>query len=85
MSAQGKVLPTTAALITDDETGGYIQITTPEDIDTHVGMLTDQGRSCTVWVRRTALDDAVVQALTEVALDDDADRRETELDAWRQR
>lgn len=70
MTAQGKVLPTTAALITDDETGGYIQITSPGDIDTHVDMLTAQGRSCTVWVRRTMLDDAVVQALTEIALDE---------------
>lgn len=71
MTAQGKVLPTTAALITDDETGGYIQITTPEDIDTHVDMLTAQGRSCTVWVRRTLLTDEVLTLLTEPTLDDD--------------
>ncbi len=71
MTAQGKVLPTTAALITDDETGGYIQITTPEDIDTHVNMLTAQGRSCTAWVRRTLLTDEVLALLTEPTLDDD--------------
>lgn len=71
MTAQGKVLPTTAALITDDETGGYIQITTPEDIDTHVDMLTAQGRSCTAWVRRTSLTDEVLALLAEPKLDDD--------------
>jgi hypothetical protein len=70
VTAQGKVLAATAALITDDETGGYIQITTPADIDVHVDMLTAQGRSCTVWVRRTALDGDAAALLARPELDD---------------
>lgn len=70
MSAQGRVLPTTAALITDDETGGYVQITTPADIDTHVDMLTAQGRSCTVWLRRTVLDADAAALLARPELDE---------------
>lgn len=68
--AQGKVLPTTAALITDDETGGYIQITTPDDIDTHVDMLTANGRSCTVWLRRTVLEPDAAALLAQPELDE---------------
>jgi hypothetical protein len=71
VSAQGKVLATTAALITDDETGGYIQITTPDDIDIHVDMLTANGRSCTVWLRRTALGSDAAALLARPKLDED--------------
>lgn len=84
MTAQGKVLATTAALITDDQTGGYIQITTLGDIDTHVDMLTAQGRSCTVWMRRTMLDDDASALLAQPELDE-GDEESTVQDAWRQR
>lgn len=71
MTAQGKVLATTAALITDDDTGGYIQITTLEDVPLHVDMLTAQGRSCTTWVRANPLDIAAQSLLAVPELDDD--------------
>lgn len=70
MSAQGRVLAATAALITDDDTGGYIQITSPEDVPLHVDMLTAQGRSCTVWVRANPLDIAAQSLLTTPELDE---------------
>jgi len=79
MTAQPCILPTTVALITDDATGGFVQLTDLDQVDTHVAMLTAQGRDCTVWVRRQPLPAQTADTLAEVELE------ETVRDAWRQR
>jgi len=89
MTAQPKVLPTTVALITDDATGGFVQLANLDEVDTHVDMLTAQGRDCTVWVRRPRTLTAEVVADAGFYLVEtgppDADQDETVRDAWRQR
>jgi hypothetical protein len=70
MTAQPRVLPTTQALITDDTSGGYVQLIDLTEVDTHVDMLTAQGRDCTVWIRRHPLTSDAHDALTEVELDE---------------
>jgi hypothetical protein len=81
MTAQPRVLPTTQALVTDDASGGFIQLADLDEVDVHVDMLTAQGRDCTVWVRRTPLTSEAHDALTTVDLDEDSTIR----DAWRGR
>jgi hypothetical protein len=70
MTAQPRILPTAQALITDDATGGFIQLVNLDEVDTHVDMLTAQGRDCTVWVRRNPLHPSVHEVLGEVEFDD---------------
>lgn len=69
MNAQPRVLPTTQALITDDTSGGYVQLVDLAEVDTHVDMLTAQGRDCTVWIRRHPLTPDAHDTLAEVELD----------------
>lgn len=70
MTAQPRVLPTTQALITDDTSGGYVQLVDLTEVDTHVDMLTAQGRDCTVWIRRHPLTLDARDTLAEVELDE---------------
>lgn len=70
MNAQPRVLPSTQALITDDASGGYVQLVDLDEVDTHVDMLTAQGRDCTVWVRRHPLTSDAHDALAAVELDE---------------
>lgn len=70
MNAQPRVLPSTQALITDDASGGYVQLVDLDEVDTHVDMLTAQGRDCTVWVRRRPLTSDAHDALAAVELDE---------------
>jgi hypothetical protein len=70
MNAQPRVLPSTQALITDDASGGYVQLTDLTEVDTHVDMLTAQGRDCTVWIRRHPLTPDAHDTLAQVELDE---------------
>lgn len=85
MTAQGRVLPTTTILVTDDDTGGYIQLVDPTDIAVHVDMLTAQGRSCSVWERRNPFPPDAAAMLERPELDNDGDEGSTVRDAWRGR
>jgi hypothetical protein len=69
VTAQPRVLPTTQALITDDTTGGFIQLGDLTEVDTHVDMLTAQGHDCTVWIRRHPLTPDAHDTLATVELD----------------